>query len=217
MSSDILLGLISTAILLIIALIHFRSHFSFDIKGKKLVIPRQTALAFYPSLWTLYLIYLLFLSITIVLLHIFNINHYLLRWSVSYGIILSSCWESLFSFHRYCTLRQFQRRSKKIKTRSILKRFAWFASVWISLFLMQLQFLYWLFPIIIIMYISFNIFWQYQFVQMLLKQYSTLASLVDIIYLYIYMYFICTANGLNFNMLNMQHLTLSLLQIFRIK
>jgi len=138
MSSDILLGLISAGTLFIIISIHFRSHFAFHL-GKKLIIPRQTALAFYPSLWTIYLMYLLLLSTAIVALQIFGIKHYLLRWSICYGVILSSAWESLFSFHRYCTLKHFQTRSQKIKTRAILKRFTGFASIWILLFVAHFQ------------------------------------------------------------------------------
>ena len=181
------MGLISTSLLLICALIHFRSHFAFSF-GKKLIIPRQKELAFYPSLWTIYLLYLTLLSASIIILQIFNIQHRILIWIVCYGVILSSCWESLFSFHRYCTLKNFQTRSSKIKTTKILQKFIAFAFVYISLFITQLHIIYWLFPAINIIYISFNIFCQYRFTQMLLKQYSTLSGSCSYPYSYSYSY-----------------------------
>eukprot|EP01084_Bolivina_argentea_P096087 172745_1 len=181
---SILIGIIATIILFIIVIIHFSTHFTVNIHScfkhnhQRVISPRQSQLAFYPSLWTLYITYLLLLSICIIITQtgIFPIKNTKIVYIICYGILLASCWESLFSYHRYCTLKQYMRHSRRMKTKLILKKFTLFAFIYILLFISQLHFIYWLFPLIITMYVLCNIFWQYQFIQMLLKQYSTLST-----------------------------------------
>ena len=102
---------LSTCLLLLCGIIHFRSHFIININCNKyqFIKPIQDSLAFYPSLWTLYILFLFLLSLTIVFTKYFynntNNNNQVIISFICYGIIISSCWESLFSFHRYFTLK----------------------------------------------------------------------------------------------------------------
>ena len=163
----LILGILSTCLLSLCILIHIKCHFAFN-------TPRhdQKSLSLYPSLWTLYLCFLFMLSIAIIASQFNDKTNEFIKWIICYGIILSSLFESFLSFHRYCTLRQYTHHNHhRIGTKHIVQKFAWFASCYLMLFVLELHFIYWLFPFILILYISFNLFWQYRFIQMLILSY----------------------------------------------
>ena len=182
MKLQVFVALASEMVLICLTALHFCCHFKLNIRNvctdrRKLISARETTLGFYPSLWTIYLVFIQLLSLIIVGAEVFDVNRSAIIWIICYGVVVSSCWESLFSFHRYAQLKQYFHRGRRMKTESVLKRFSGFASLYIVLFVCQLRFVYWLFPLTILLYAVCNLFWQWHFIKLLIKQYTNIIGL----------------------------------------
>eukprot|EP01083_Nonionella_stella_P014740 41329_1 len=172
------LALFSTIILLICELIHFLCHFEVR-RNKSTCITIQPIgnIAFYPIVWCLYVFMAIIISSTITMNELLRTPNLLLLYTSHFAVILLSCWESLLSFHRFYKLKYYMTHRHTIDTKDILKRFLIFVIVYVSLCTCQMLFIHLAYPLIIAIYVVFNVYCEYRFVQMLLMQYGQLMSI----------------------------------------
>eukprot|EP01084_Bolivina_argentea_P023532 43905_1 len=178
------IAILSACLLLMCLSIHICSHFLFNIRFELKPVcniskPIQQC-TFYPLSWTLYTLFLLIISSTILITKLLNTNNQIITLCVPYTVIVLSCFESLFSFHRYYSVRSHLLYKQKMDTKTILFHFLiLFAFPYAALFASALYFIPYLYPLIMTIHIVFNIFCQFKFVQMVLAQYSQLQSFDD--------------------------------------
>ena len=98
-------------------------------------------------------------------------TYYIIDWIICYGILIVSVWESLFSFYRYYTTLFISSRFFQAPIKEIFKYFICYAIPFCILFTLQMHVYYFLFPIIILMHWTFNIFSTWKFAQILVASY----------------------------------------------
>eukprot|EP01084_Bolivina_argentea_P119931 212623_1 len=96
----------------------------------------------------------------------------ILNYILVYQVLIISIWESSFTFVRYYATRGTTQFYHKMKDMQIYKRFCIYIIIFSILYLFQIHIYYYILPIITIMNVSFNMYYNYQFGAILLKQYK---------------------------------------------
>lgn len=100
-----------------------------------------------------------------------TINHYM-DWIFIYGLLILSIWESLFSWYRYYTTRYISKRFNHASTSLVIKYFILYLIPFIIMFILNIHFYYWLFPMVIITHLLFNVYCNWKFCQILVYSYK---------------------------------------------
>lgn len=90
-----------------------------------------------------------------------------------YGILIMSLWESLFTFYRFYTAFKTTQSLLVVTTQQIMNKFMVYALIFSILFVANIHWYYWLFPVMILLNCSFNLFCNWRFAACLLSKYQT--------------------------------------------
>ena len=93
-----------------------------------------------------------------------------------YSIMLLSIWANLYAFHRYYSTYSSTIHLQPASPAIICKRYVIYAILFTLLFAIQIHLFYWLFPAIICVDFTFNIYCNYQFKQILIRQFNLCAA-----------------------------------------
>ena len=97
--------------------------------------------------------------------------HYM-DWILMYGLLVLSSWDSLFSWYRYYTTRYISQTFQQPPTGWIAKYFMLYLIPYSATFVIQIHFYYWLFPLVILTHLIFNVYFTWQFAEILLDSYK---------------------------------------------
>lgn len=103
---------------------------------------------------------------------------YILDHILIYGIMLLSIWESLFSFYRYYTTFIATKKFQEASTSKVMKRFPIFAVIFTILFMIEMHLYYFVCPITILFFISFNFYCTLKFASMLIERYKVFIGMI---------------------------------------
>eukprot|EP01084_Bolivina_argentea_P131355 231868_1 len=101
-------------------------------------------------------------------------------WILIYGVMFLSLFESLLSFYRYYTTLVTTKYLRLLTTMDILKKFSYFAVLFIIFYILTIHCYFYLFPLVIILYIAFNLFCNLKFSALLISSYSNFISIETI-------------------------------------
>eukprot|EP01084_Bolivina_argentea_P110461 197235_1 len=106
-----------------------------------------------------------------------SLSIYICDFIIIYGFLILQQWHLLFSFWRYYTTFVSTTQFQITTTRSILLKFSVFIITFSMLFIAQIHIYYYLFPITLILYFSFNWYCTWKFVSTLIKQYGVFIAM----------------------------------------
>eukprot|EP01084_Bolivina_argentea_P268539 456143_1 len=104
-------------------------------------------------------------------LHSIDVNIWF-DYIIIYGIMIASIWQSLFNFYRYYTTFLNTKDFQDIAISSILYKFSGFAIIFAILFMAQIHFYYWLFPLVLGLYFGLNWYCSWKFSSVLISRYK---------------------------------------------
>merc|ERR1712228_604104 len=87
-----------------------------------------------------------------------------------YGFMLLCVWQRLFSFYRYSVALYSAKKMESVSSTDIIKPFLIYATIFSILYLVQIHFYYYAYPIVIILFGSFNLYCIYKFSAMLIDR-----------------------------------------------
>ena len=96
----------------------------------------------------------------------------ILDYILVYGTMILSIWESLFSYYRYYTTKISTNSCQLVSTSQVLIRFLIYIIIFVTLFTVQMQIYYWIFPILILLHSGFNIYCNTAFAAILISKYK---------------------------------------------
>ena len=101
---------------------------------------------------------------------------HLIDWIIVYNLILIACWESLFNFYRYFTTKYAAKYCYPPSGTVVFKNFSVYLVIFVVLCVAQIHIIYMVFPLVIGMYLGYNIFCTYSFSAIFISQYHQFAS-----------------------------------------
>eukprot|EP01084_Bolivina_argentea_P238807 401243_1 len=176
--------LIGIIIFIFIFIVHYINHFQCKCcSNSSNNQPTDTKFNFFPMSFLLYVSFNLLLSIFIVIVTFPNniytdqlniLPHQILDISIfifMYGIMILSIWLDFFAYYRYYTTFKTTKHLMTASTISVLKNYTIYVLIFCSLFIIQLHFYHLLFAAIITLHVICNLYCNYQFTSILIKQY----------------------------------------------
>lgn len=109
-------------------------------------------------------------------------NKQIIDWIIMYFMIILSLWDSLFSFYRYYTTYYCAKKFYLLSTKTILKYFSVYAIPYLIIYLLQIHFYYFLYPLLILSHIIVNIWCNWMFAKILIDSTMQYASFVFIFF-----------------------------------
>ena len=97
---------------------------------------------------------------------------FILDYILVYGTMTLSIWESLFSYYRYYTTKISSNSCQLVSTSQVLFRFLIYIVIFVTLYTIQMQLYYWIFPLLIILHCGFNIYCNTAFAAILISKYK---------------------------------------------
>eukprot|EP01083_Nonionella_stella_P038405 104491_1 len=123
---------------------------------------------FFPASFVYYLLYSIALSI---LVTIGNHESLTTHWLIVYGILILSVWDSFFSWYRYYSTLFISTYFRHVETTIVLKYFMAYGAPYILLFIIQIHFFYYLFPLVLLVHLIFNCWCTWRFACVLIESY----------------------------------------------
>jgi len=100
----------------------------------------------------------------------------ILDWILAHCVMLLAVWESLFNFYRHFTTMYAAKHFCSVETPTIFCRFSIYALSFGAVFMVNLHFYFWLFPVTLALHFLFNLFCAWSFAHILVEQYKHLMS-----------------------------------------
>ena len=96
---------------------------------------------------------------------------------IIYGLLILSLWETLFFYHRYYSTKYCAKYLGFVSLKRVLYKFSYKYFIWfVGLYIMQMYYYYYLFPLLLVFNTLFNIYCTKRFVMTLKKQYKCLTE-----------------------------------------
>eukprot|EP01084_Bolivina_argentea_P158846 276692_1 len=186
----IILSVISVVFLLLVLEIHYNNHFQshlqkccIDSTCKCCCIVagvNDKEFTFFPMSFLLYVIFIILLCLISISHNIMEYIHYnqtnmalLFNYFLTYAMLITSLWEDLLAFFRYYTTAKTMNTLHTISTKAVFKMFSIYIAIFTSLFIIQIHFYYWIFPIIICLTFGFNLWCNLKFFSIVITKYET--------------------------------------------
>eukprot|EP01083_Nonionella_stella_P029874 82097_1 len=146
---------------------------------------------FFPVSFLLFLTLLILLHIVLITLCILDNESFkpsklsidefrILDYVLMYSMVIVSVWVSLFSFHRYLTTLISTKRISAVPSyKGSVHIFSLYTVIFVALYLIQIHFYYWSFPLVIVLFFVFNIYCSYHASAMLIEQYKRFLEHID--------------------------------------
>eukprot|EP01084_Bolivina_argentea_P027095 50374_1 len=106
-----------------------------------------------------------------------NLVIYIIDYILLYGVMITLIWQSLFNFFRYYTTLKTATNLEVISTNTVLKLFILYAIPFSVIYLLQIHVYYFIFPFVILLHFSCNLYWTLKFASILINQYRVFEDL----------------------------------------
>eukprot|EP01083_Nonionella_stella_P189100 698588_1 len=104
---------------------------------------------------------------------------YVLNLFLICGIMLVSCWESLFSFYRYYTTYQ-AIKTRPISSCRVIKRFLFYGIIYCTVFVVEIVVYYYTFLLVVLLHLCFNVYCTWKFAGFLIEEYKRFISVEEV-------------------------------------
>lgn len=104
-------------------------------------------------------------------------------WIIIYGLLILNIWESLFAFYRYYSTQMTTVSLEIVERSTIFKIFMRYCIIYSLLFFFQIHFVYWLYPVVILLTSIFTLYCTWKTSEILINQFKqmheSLAQLIQ--------------------------------------
>eukprot|EP00485_Elphidium_margaritaceum_P002836 CAMPEP_0202699550 /NCGR_PEP_ID=MMETSP1385-20130828/12784_1 /ASSEMBLY_ACC=CAM_ASM_000861 /TAXON_ID=933848 /ORGANISM="Elphidium margaritaceum" /LENGTH=749 /DNA_ID=CAMNT_0049356525 /DNA_START=136 /DNA_END=2385 /DNA_ORIENTATION=- len=111
--------------------------------------------------------------------HAIGVNEHFIDYVLIYGVMVSSLAESFFSYYRFYTTMMVSRLLVNISTTAVCKRFSLYMALFCVLYVCAMHLFYFVFPLILVLFIVFNVFCVVKFSLDLLQRLRPLVDTQD--------------------------------------